>query len=721
MLRKFLGAVVLWVALTGCSGPQGVCELDSDCGPEGQCEPTTKLCFQSGSPFVPDSGVQDAGDPELDGGQCSPGCAPYEACKASGCVARYTALTVIPADGGLVDGGVLPVQAQLVLAPNVLASFPSSLDFRVTLTDGGAGGTVTPGSANGGVYTATWTPPAEGQFLLTAAYPTAGGPSTTVWLTVDTTPPAFNVRVPPVPVAMSDAGTTYLDPGASDAGTFWRRDQMVPVEIRTNEPHLEPGTVMVALVGLDGGPVPAASVVPFTTDCDAGYCAVANVELWKPAFDVFRGQMTVQVQASDRAGNAGTGSAPVNVTRWKWRHDMTIANNNIVASPAIGNTGFVYVGTTNGTNNDGYITALSPEGQVVWVNNSGSIVASPAVGDVQPSGHERVYIAPRKGTVSRVGYYDFSTDGGFLSLCGDSSGLVQSSLAVARVDAGFDSETVYGVFSGRAGGTLFAARPDTLETDVVVRCPIVASVGDVFAPGTMAAVNNGTVFANQNGDMKFFALNSNGSWGTPGSISLNVTPFSLAVAHGSVWGGSQDGKSSKLFSVPLDGGPLPSFPTLPANAWNVSVGAADAGVVAVGLENARLYVLELGDGGTRTIDTAGEVIRGAPVWGAGGYVYTAVATNGTIQARQPLETVRWEVVPGEGSAFNASANLDCSRAADGGVLPGRPGVLYAASANGRVYALIVDSPGLDPAAPWPRYQHDSRNTGNPATPILSCQ
>jgi hypothetical protein len=144
-------------------------------------------------------------------------------------------------------------------------------------------------------------------------------------------------------------------------------------------------------------------------------------------------------------------------------------------------------------------------------------------------------------------------------------------------------------------------------------------------------------------------------------------------------------------------------------------------VVAVGLENAKLYVLELGDGGTRTIDTAGEVIRGAPVWGAGGYVYTAVATNGTIQARQPVENVVWEVVPGAGSAFNASANLDCSRSTDGGVLPGRPGVLYAASADGRVYALIVDSPGLDPAAPWPRYQHDSRNTGNPATPILSCQ
>ena len=51
---------------------------------------------------------------------------------------------------------------------------------------------------------------------------------------------------------------------------------------------------------------------------------------------------------------------------------------------------------------------------------------------------------------------------------------------------------------------------------------------------------------------------------------------------------------------------------------------------------------------------------------------------------------------------------------------GVPGVLYAATTSGKVFAVIVDSPGLDPAAPWPRYQHDARNTGNPATPITNC-
>ena len=47
------------------------------------------------------------------------------------------------------------------------------------------------------------------------------------------------------------------------------------------------------------------------------------------------------------------------------------------------------------------------------------------------------------------------------------------------------------------------------------------------------------------------------------------------------------------------------------------------------------------------------------------------------------------------------------------------GTLYAASGT-KLYALIVDSAGLDPMAPWPKFQHDVRNTGNPATPITNC-
>ncbi|WP_309887911.1 hypothetical protein [Archangium sp.] len=116
-----------------------------------------------------------------------------------------------------------------------------------------------------------------------------------------------------------------------------------------------------------------------------------------------------------------------------------------------------------------------------------------------------------------------------------------------------------------------------------------------------------------------------------------------------------------------------------------------------------------------------EPTRGAPVWGAGGQLYTAGATTGLIQALSSLDEdaqALWRFEPG--APIEASMNLDCARGSDGGVAPGRPGVLYAVTRSGNVHALIVDSPGLDTTAPWPRYQHDARNTGNPATRLTPC-
>ena len=75
----------------------------------------------------------------------------------------------------------------------------------------------------------------------------------------------------------------------------------------------------------------------------------------------------------------------------------------------------------------------------------------------------------------------------------------------------------------------------------------------------------------------------------------------------------------------------------------------------------------------------------------------------------------WAGSLGSGESFLASPTIGCSPRS-GAVL----GVLYLPSVTGSLFAVIVDSPGLDPSAPWPKYQHDVRNTGNPTTPIQSC-
>ncbi|MCC6336640.1 MAG: hypothetical protein IT380_21955 [Myxococcales bacterium] len=56
----------------------------------------------------------------------------------------------------------------------------------------------------------------------------------------------------------------------------------------------------------------------------------------------------------------------------------------------------------------------------------------------------------------------------------------------------------------------------------------------------------------------------------------------------------------------------------------------------------------------------------------------------------------------------ASATLDCNRDKP----TSTTGVYYFATTTGWLVGYVVDSEGLDQSAPWPKYQHDARNTGN---------
>src|SRR5689334_15339585 len=97
MLRKVLGMVLLLGALSGCTAPVRACETDGDCPGGGVCDPVRKLCFSS----------------SVEGGACTPACAPYQACRVNACVPRYMGLVVTPGDGGMFGAGSIPVQAEL--------------------------------------------------------------------------------------------------------------------------------------------------------------------------------------------------------------------------------------------------------------------------------------------------------------------------------------------------------------------------------------------------------------------------------------------------------------------------------------------------------------------------------------------------------------------------------------------------------------------------------
>jgi hypothetical protein len=65
---------------------------------------------------------------------------------------------------------------------------------------------------------------------------------------------------------------------------------------------------------------------------------------------------------------------------------------------------------------------------------------------------------------------------------------------------------------------------------------------------------------------------------------------------------------------------------------------------------------------------------------------------------------------------SASLTLDCNRR----VPASQSGILYIATESGWLVSYIVDSKGLDPTAPWPKYQRDARNTGNLQGPPVGC-
>src|SRR5262249_7192101 len=107
-------------------------------------------------------------------------------------------------------------------------------------------------------------------------------------------------------------------------------------------------------------------------------------------------------------------------------------------------------------------------------------------------------------------------------------------------------------------------------------------------------------------------------------------------------------------------------------------------------------------------------VQTTPLLTSDGRIYS-VAPSGLLEVPASDLSIDWSwPMP---APVEASMNIDCARDSSGAKLIGRPGVLYVAGDNGKLYAVVVESRGLDVSAAWPRHQHDPRNTGNSALPL----
>jgi hypothetical protein len=458
---------------------------------------------------------------------------------------------------------------------------------------------------------------------------------------------------------------------------------------------------------------------PPPTGCGAAnFCREYAVTLGPTNFSGFRGLVTMTAKADDMTLNSSTvaSSPPLGVTRWKWARLVSNGGgtSELKSSPAVDDGGMLYLGIDRPAGFGG-LAAVTDQGAIQQVSTVGPVIASPAVGF--------------DGTRNWV-FFE-STNGGIQTIenntCGTGEGANQGGLAIThdglvsmralglapsvglrQVLADRGGSGCGGEFSAELGSVASMTFPGNLVTDdVSIFYPSTAGVLKRFSFGVPITTSpDTTVGAGAISGIALFTSDG-GLKVAGGGGGVGIGRVFVASADGGVTGvnpmmtvsgvavGSDTGVPA-LFAVLQDGSELASLAKFDAT------GMTSLASVPLNLS----FPIATTPGAT------------TPVLGQGGFVYV-VSSNGTVViARQSNLGLRWQqsLPVGITGSVLASPTLDCNRARPGT----NTGILYFATGSGWLVSYIVDSPGLDTTAPWPKYQHDARNTGNSTVPITAC-
>lgn len=707
-MRVFVGVsfVVMGLALAGCPTLDGSCDRDAECKPGESCDLTSRACFAHDA--GDDAGV-DGGDA---GATCVTECAQWQECSEGECAARYSKLSLTqPSPGMAVPGATITAKATLELAVGRTANAPQTLVLEVKAP----GGMMTshPMMASGEAYEASVVlGTAEGSYVFTAKYPEAGLMSSPAAILVDGTAPAFVVTVVPAAARPATAnGTSHLDVDAAYA-TAHRRDEVIEVRISSTDPDVAPESVTVS-AQFGGGVM--AKQYPVTSapsiDCGAGvlYCGVASVNAWEPQMKAFRDTLTLTAGGTDRVGNDATpATGTAKVTRWKWAHEVDTLP--VKASPAIASDGTIIIGSTSG-GTSGKLKALRPDGTVRWERATlGALDASPAVGKLNGAS-QNVYAQLNGSGAPDAKLYAFDLGGNEVASCTPPvAGPGRVSVAVHSTQFSGEAQPVESASTVVEGGSTLV----TIRPGAAFQCRDGVAGGKGAYPAALAARGADVYFGDINGSVRGFSFTTTGWTAKTGwPVAANLFTQAVALAGMDVVGGGGPGKGG-LFTIPETG--MATDWELPTTspAWNPVVGAGSLSFV--GLNDETLLSVTLKNSSTKTVANTGGVVRAAPILGEGGVLFYGTVTGSLVSSLQsPLGPPIWQLT-GLG-ALESSPNLDCSRDSTGAPVAGRPGVLYVGSTNGKLYSFIVDSRGIDTSAPWPKYQHDPRNTGNADTAL----
>ncbi|PTL75505.1 hypothetical protein [Vitiosangium sp. GDMCC 1.1324] len=449
-------------------------------------------------------------------------------------------------------------------------------------------------------------------------------------------------------------------------------------------------------------------------DCDAGYCGLVEVDLSRPELAAFRGRFRLEAVGKDRFGNTGSGSGELEVTRWKWELDT---GRTIITPPAIGSRGIVYV--ANRASLDGGVVAIRPGGTIWWSAATEPPSGQLAVAEESDARVEMLYTTVGSSVQKMALLY--ANGGKALSGCpipdGGTANYQAGGLVLgsgSSLDGGQSEIILAGFHDSTANGfQLMGLRWNSPSSgECFWNAEATASFAGMVADGAhfYFATHRGSHFTMAAGVSSNTVIDRFECFGASRLAITGSTLVGVNQTQGIVYSSNSPKSVCTAFADTNPEG----FQTL------ASAPVLDA-------QGRILYGSITGDGGTslgwRSPDGAEQLertrtrgaVRGAPVLGQGGLVYTATAT-GALQVWNSHLDSEWVLPELELAPVTLPTTLDCSRDGRGDAQPGRPGIWYVPHGS-RLRAILVDSRGLDTDAKWPKHQHDPRNTGNAAVDL----
>jgi outer membrane protein assembly factor BamB len=421
----------------------------------------------------------------------------------------------------------------------------------------------------------------------------------------------------------------------------------------------------------------------------------------------------------------------------KWSSDISknavVLQGNVtpcpfVSSPALASDGTIYIGSGNDT-----LFAVNPDGTLKWQYATGaSLAASPAIGS--------------DGTI-----YEGSVDRQFYAINPD--GTLKWIVPTKTV---FTSSAAIG-----ADGTIYVAGTNLDQTILCINTasPVTVQLGELYAinpDGTIkwmvplsgpvhsspAVSTDGTIYVGSEGDFgadrsdpcdpkspyppsdvysgfpvngHFYAVNPDGSLKWDIKMTGDVDSSPSIAPDGTVYVGSHyptkayGTDTSTLATVGSETtGYLNAINPDGTIKWFVDLfGAVDSsaaigsdGTIYVGSDDFHVWALNPVDGSKKWVFPTRDKVKSSPAIAVDGTIYVG-SNDGSLYALNPDGTLKSRIIASDTELVNSAPTI----AADGTVYF----ATGAGSGKEKIYSVIGNSPLAD--TPWPRFHHDTIDTG----------